>query len=65
MLPLNDREQEIIELVCKGKSTTEVAQVIGMSRSTVAGHLRVLYPKLYAKYRAEVCAHFVALQQRK
>lgn len=62
MLPLNDREQEIIELVCKGKSNADVAQIMGLSRSTIGGHLRVIYPKLDAKNRAEACAHFVKRQ---
>ena len=42
MLPLNDREQELMTLVCRGKSTDDVAQILGVSRSTVAGQLRVI-----------------------
>ena len=62
MLPLNDKEQEIIALVCKGKTNDDVAQILGMSRSTVGGHLRVIYPKLDAHNRAEACANFVKRQ---
>ena len=65
MLPLNDLEQEIIELVCNGKSNEDVATIMGLGKPTVAGKLRVIYAKLEAKNRAEACAHFVALQQRK
>ena len=61
MLPLNDIEQEIITLVCRGKSTAEVGQILGKSKGTVQGHLRVIYPKLDAKNRAEACAHFAKL----
>jgi DNA-binding CsgD family transcriptional regulator len=62
MLPLNDKEQEIIELVCKGKSNADVALIMGLSKPVVAGYLRVIYPKVDAKNRAEACANFVALQ---
>lgn len=58
MLPLNDREQEIIELVCKGKSNRDVADILGISKPVVAGYLRVIYPKLDAHNRAEACANF-------
>lgn len=64
MLPLNDIEHEIIGLVCKGKTTEEVGQILGKSKGTVQGHLRVIYPKLDAKNLAEACAHFAALQSK-
>lgn len=65
MLPLNDKEQGIIELVCKGKSNQEVADIFDVSRSTIAGQLRVIYPKLEAKNRAEACANFVKLTSKR
>ena len=64
MLPLNDKEQAIIELVCDGKSNRDVADIMGLSQPVVAGYLRVIYPKLDAKNRAEACAHFVRLQNK-
>jgi DNA-binding NarL/FixJ family response regulator len=64
MLPLNDKEQAIIELVCKGKSNKDVAAVMGLSEPVVAGYLRVIYPKLDAHNRAEACANFVKRQNR-
>lgn len=63
MLPLNDKEQQIIELVCKGKSTDDVAVILGLTHSGVASHLRVIYPKLDAKNRAEACANFMKMQK--
>jgi DNA-binding CsgD family transcriptional regulator len=42
VLPLNDREQEIIELVCKGKSNKDVAAILSVGVPTVAGMLRVV-----------------------
>jgi DNA-binding CsgD family transcriptional regulator len=64
MLPLNDKEQAIIELVCKGKSNEDVAQILGMSRPVVQGMLRVIYPKLDAHNRAEACANFTKIRLR-
>lgn len=65
MLPLNDTEQAIIELVCKGKSNKDVAQIMSLGAPTVAGKLRVIYAKLEAKNRAEACAHFTALTAKR
>jgi DNA-binding CsgD family transcriptional regulator len=59
MLPLNDQEQAIIELVCKGKSNQDVAQIMALGKPTVAGKLRVIYAKLDAHNRAEACANYV------
>lgn len=59
MLPLNDMEQEIVELLCKGKSNKDIAQIMGKSAPVIAGQLRVIYPKLDAHNRAEACANFV------
>ena len=59
MLPLNGREEEVIELVCKGKSNKDVAQIMGLGAPTVAGMLRVVYAKLDAHNRAEACANYV------
>lgn len=61
MLPLNDIEQEIIVLACRGKKNVEIATIVGKSPSTVAGHLRVIYPKLDAHNRAEACANFAKM----
>ena len=64
MLPLNDIEQEVIILVCKGKSNEEVGQIVGKSRATIQGLLRVIYPKLDAHNRAEACANFTKLHAK-
>jgi DNA-binding CsgD family transcriptional regulator len=63
MLPLNDKEQAIIELVCKGKSNADVALIMGISKPVVACYLRVIYPKLDSKNRAEAAAKFTALKK--
>lgn len=61
MLPLNDKEQEMMELVCRGKSNADIAEVFGLSKPTIQGCLRVIYPKLDAKNRAEAAAHYAKL----
>jgi DNA-binding CsgD family transcriptional regulator len=58
MLPLNDKEQAIIALVCAGKSNAEIALIMGISKPVVACYLRVIYPKLDSRNRAEACAQF-------
>lgn len=63
MFPLNDKEQEIIDLVCNGKSNKDVAQIISLGVATVAGKLRIIYAKLDAKNRAEACAHYVRMKR--
>lgn len=59
MLPLNDREQQIIELVCKGKTNNDVAAAMGVTPPTISSALRVIFPKLDAKNRAEACANYM------
>ena len=59
MLPLNDKEQEMMELLCKGKSTADIAVILGNTPNTVANYMPRLYAKLDAKNRAEACANYM------
>ena len=61
MLPLNDKEQAIIELVCKGKTNADIAVILGSTENTVGNSMRLICAKLDAKNRAEACANFVKI----
>ena len=47
------REQQVLKLVSKGFSTDEVAQAMGVSRTTVRTFVRRIYAKLEVNTRAE------------
>jgi DNA-binding NarL/FixJ family response regulator len=46
---LTDREQEVLELICKGMSNAEIAKFLGVSVRTVDGHRSNLLEKTGAK----------------
>jgi len=50
---LTARESEVLRLVAKGLSAGEVAQLLQLSRHTVAGYLKEIYRKLSVGSRAE------------
>jgi DNA-binding NarL/FixJ family response regulator len=50
---LTDRETEVLQRVAKGYTLPEVAQQLGLSRHTVATHIRQIYRKLDVSSRAE------------
>lgn len=54
---LSKRELECVELVAQGKTTDEIAIILGLSASTVAGYLTAAATKLEATNRS----HLVAL----
>ncbi len=54
-------ELEVVEEVCSGRSNTEVAVRLGVSRRTVEAHLRSVYRKLDVKTRLALS---VAYQSR-
>ncbi len=51
--PLSDREKEILQLIAKGVSNSEAAQVLGLSKATVRTHLEHIYRKLEVTNRVE------------
>jgi DNA-binding NarL/FixJ family response regulator len=51
--PLTARESEVLRLIAKGLTVQEVAQVLTLSRHTVAGYLKDVYRKLRVGTRAE------------
>jgi two-component system, NarL family, response regulator DegU len=51
--PLTKREEEILQLVADGRSTTEVARELFISANTVKNHLASIYVKLDARDRTQ------------
>ncbi|WDE04470.1 helix-turn-helix transcriptional regulator [Thalassomonas viridans] len=51
---LSKREQEIVELICKGLSFKEVAKSLSLAPSTVSNHLYRVYDKLGISSRTEL-----------
>lgn len=56
---LTGREQEILELLCEGRSNAQIGWALGVAEKTVRNHLSNLYRKLGVRSRAEaiVLAH--------
>lgn len=46
---LTDREQEVLELICKGMSNPEISKQLGLSQRTIDGHRARLFEKTGAK----------------
>ena len=61
LMALTAREHEVLEALARGLSYREAAQRLGISRGTVAHHVKNLYPKLAAGSRSE--AVFNAVQE--
>jgi DNA-binding NarL/FixJ family response regulator len=51
--PLSEREQEILQLIAKGVSNNEAAQLLGLSKATIRTHLEHIYRKLEVTNRVE------------
>lgn len=51
--PLSPREREALELITKGFSYDEIAELMGVSRNTVMTFVRRIYQKLEVKSKAE------------
>ncbi len=51
--PLSKREQEVLEQLATGKSTREIAEVLGLGDETVKSHLSKIYAKLKATDRVQ------------
>ena len=61
-LGLTAREREVLTWVARGKTNTEVAQLLWLAPSTVSKHLENVYAKLGVESRTAAIAH--ALEHR-
>src|SRR5438067_636931 len=52
-LELSEREREVLELVAKGLSNREIANVLGRSEETIKVHLKNIFDKLGVQDRTE------------
>jgi len=50
---LTDREREVLALSAKGYTIARVAEILGITRNTGAGYVKVIYRKLNISSRAE------------
>ena len=46
---LTDREKEVLDLICKGKSNLEISKMLHLSQRTIDGHRARLFEKTGAK----------------
>jgi DNA-binding NarL/FixJ family response regulator len=51
--PLSKREQEVLEQLATGKSTHEIAEILGLGDETIKSHLSRIYQKLKASDRVQ------------
>ena len=51
---LTDRESEVVELITFGKTNPEIGMILGISSSTVAGHVKRIFIKFDATDRVTV-----------
>jgi len=59
--PLTPREEEILQLIADGCSTTEVADHLYISQKTVKNHLASIYAKLDARDRTQAVLNAVRI----
>jgi len=48
-IQISEREQQVLELICKGMSNIEIGKHLGISQKTVDGHRTRLFEKTGAK----------------
>lgn len=53
--PLSNRELEVLEWMCKGKSNPVIGEIIGVSRSSVDTYIRRIFAKLDVTDRTAAC----------
>jgi len=51
--PLSEREYEVLNLLSRGLSNSECAEVLSISSNTVGTHVKSIYRKLEVNSRAE------------
>jgi len=56
---ITDREKEIVELVCQGKTNKEIAEILFLSPLTVRDHLSNIYRKTNVNNRTKLAGLFM------
>jgi RNA polymerase sigma factor (sigma-70 family) len=59
---LTERETQIIHLLPKGYTNKEIANILGITESTVETHLDRIFRKLDVRSRTEAACKYVAHQ---
>lgn len=59
---LSQREQEVLELIVKGKSTPEIAEILYLSQRTIEGHRSNLLKRLEVKNMAGLIVKAIKLE---
>ncbi|WP_133407047.1 response regulator transcription factor [Parashewanella tropica] len=60
---LTERQEEILNLVSKGLTNNEIAQLLGLSVNTIKTHISTVFNSLGASNRAEAISIFQSMQQ--
>lgn len=58
---ITERERQILQWVCDGKSNAQIAEILGISALTVKNHMQKILRKLRASNRAHAVAQALAL----
>lgn len=53
MFSLTERELEVLRLMAKGYSNTEIGDLLGMSKHTAKSHVSVIIRKMNSRARSE------------
>jgi DNA-binding NarL/FixJ family response regulator len=56
---LSQREEEILQVLCKGYSSKEIGEYFSISTTTVNTHLHHIYEKLHVRSRTEAVLKFL------
>jgi DNA-binding CsgD family transcriptional regulator len=63
-MDLNDREKQVLRLVCEGMSNAEIATRLGVSREAIKAELRRIFLKISAGKRRAQAAAVVSRRSR-
>lgn len=58
---LSDREKEVLTLVSKGLSRSDISRLLGITPNTAAGYIKTIYRKLNVSSRAEAVLEAVRM----
>ena len=58
---LSNREQSVLNLMCRGRTNPEMADMIGVSRSSIDSYIRRIFAKLQVSDRTAACVRAQSL----